>query len=136
MERIRNPKRVQVPRCSCTVDQETLSNVTLGNSTMEDSSCHCLTAAQHRRLEEDLGRRVERVPFLFFSFNYKILPLIVTRVKNDLNSELPDFNLCFLFVFFLDFPLPIFFLSVFLFFFSASDIFSAFFSSHHQRLYN
>ena len=56
-----NPKRVQVPRCFCTVGNTTLSNFTVTNSTLVNSSCHCLTTTQHRRFEKDLGRRVEHL---------------------------------------------------------------------------
>ena len=51
MRRIENPKRFKVPRCSCVSS----------NSTSSKQPCHCLSPAQHRRLEEIFGRRAERL---------------------------------------------------------------------------
>ena len=60
-DQIRIPKRIPVQRCFCPNAQSTSVNSTNTNSTTSYSSCYCLTPAQHKRLEEDLGSRVKRL---------------------------------------------------------------------------
>ena len=89
-DQIQIPKRIPVQRCFCPDTQSTSSNSTKTNSTTSYSSCYCLTPAQHRRLEEDLGSRVKRLHW--YQLWKKCADKELERTRRHLLEEAEEVN--------------------------------------------